>query len=805
MTFSLCCCGKTDVVQDDTAEVEDEDDQEEIEDLPEPVADPEPVHYPGAELAKEGVYDAVNIEVDGLSTHTSICSSGKSGDEIWVVTTDYGQNDINNEAVTSLVKIDCDSEKSTTLVLNDNPYNDPEGILEEHSIRFSYIDYYGFGEFDYHDGITECVFYVASYDSKDKRTHSLFDVRWNEKGELIGSTLLPVDVGTYGTCSEFLYTCDDELLVTYDYMSVNENTVRAVLLSADRFDSPTSSIVSLNKDISEWGSYSGSMVAREDGIYILRRSDMYSEDGVVEGKIDPSTLDVTYNGSLSQLGSGSSYCVGCTDEGYLFSHFSGIEYASLEEKGNIILDYVNSDIPTTGVFNIIPIDGLDKIFFITYGVDYDVPSFMICSARDPEEIEECPVITLAYHYPESEIINMIHDFNTSDSGYRIVVKDYGYYEDIDDFEAWKNKLREDAENGRMCDIICLDEIDDLDIRHLADMNLLADIGKLIEDDPGMSLDDYASGVFDAATVDGTLYNIIPYFAIETVFGSSAIMSGCENWTVDEFINMSEEIGADGGKMFDPYVTRDVFLDSVMNLTGSSWVNLDEDICDFTDPSFMKLLGYAMSLPEEIGYDDGSIYDYWDRSYEMFESGEIRLKFTGLSHISTSLLDGYTYFNASPVYTGLPSPSMDGSCITISDSYVLKADSEYLSVCWDFIKPLLQAPYQDDTYLMPVLLSSLEDEINSCDADVSYDYDGESYTGRPTYFFGETECEMPVLSDEEKEKYLEFILSVDSLYFYNEDIITMVKDAVGDGVRQGKTPEEVASSIQVQVQDYLRDN
>ena len=34
---------------------------------------------------------------------------------------------------------------------------------------------------------------------------------------------------------------------------------------------------------------------------------------------------------------------------------------------------------------------------------------------------------------------------------------------------------------------------------------------------------------------------------------------------------------------------------------------------------------------------------------------------------------------------------------------------------------------------------------------------------------------------------------------------MVKDAVVDGVRQGKTPEEVASSIQVQVQDYLRDN
>ena len=128
--------------------------------------------------------------------------------------------------------------------------------------------------------------------------------------------------------------------------------------------------------------------------------------------------------------------------------------------------------------------------------------------------------------------------------------------------------------------------------------------------------------------------------------------------------------------------------------------------------------------------------------------------------------------------------------------MLNADSEYLDVCWDFMKPFLQTAYQNDTYMMPVLLDALKADVDECDA-----YD-EYENSRPTYYINDEELELPYISDEAKENFYDQISSINALYFTNKDIIAIVEDTVMAGCENGSTPEEVASSIQVQVQDYL---
>ncbi len=804
MLFSLTACGGSSEPPTDVEETED-DEEDDDNDKPDPDTNPdvvvEPVHYPGGELARKNVYKAEYLDID-ISEDYMISSHGETEDGIWFVFTKYAGYGRGDETECKVMVIDHDGNVTEEFMLQDIPYDDPGILLDEHSIKYSRIDYYYFSDFNYTDDGVEVVFPIASYDSKDNRTLSVFDLRWDTSGKFLGSSILPVDAGAYGNLNTFTYTCDDELLVCYGYWGDGDEYNGAILLGKDRFESPKDSVLVESKSADDLGYNTGSIIVREDGVYLLNRTNTFSEGGVAEGKVDLSDLTVTYTGEVSQLGSGRSYAVGFDESGYFFHHFSGIEYASTDKKGRIILDFTNSDICTSGFGIVIPLDGLDKLFCVDHeGIK---SRFMICTSVDPESIEECPVITLAYNYPGTELPEWIHEFNTSDNGCRIVVKDYSFFEERDNYYAWRDKLQDDMLNGRMCDITYLENMDDIDVRLLAESGLLADVGKLITDDPDMDLDDYAINVFEAASIDGKLFQVIPGFNVETVIGSANYMSGYENWMVDDFLALDEELRASGSHMFDPFVTRERFVDEMMHITGSSWVNLDAGTCDFTDPSFMKLLGYALSLSEYYS-TDGYGNDYWEKEAELRENGNIRLAFTRITRPVYMVSNGYSTFNEKPVIVGFPSPDSEGSAIYYDYNMLLKADSEHLSEAWDLVKRFLLPEYQEDSYGMPVLLECLEQQMADCNEDVTtIDENGDSVTGPLTYYFNDEEYEVPQLSDSELKQYYDQLLSVGSLYFTDTVIIDMVKTAVSEGSIQGKTPEEIASQLQLQVLDYLRE-
>ena len=53
-----------------------------------------------------------------------------------------------------------------------------------------------------------------------------------------------------------------------------------------------------------------------------------------------------------------------------------------------------------------------------------------------------------------------------------------------------------------------------------------------------------------------------------------------------------------------------------------------------------------------------------------------------------------------------------------------------------------------------------------------------------------------------KEYEDFILSVDRLYFNEQYIKELIIEELNSAAQEGKTPEETASRIQLQVQDYL---
>ena len=219
---------------------------------------------------------------------------------------------------------------------------------------------------------------------------------------------------------------------------------------------------------------------------------------------------------------------------------------------------------------------------------------------------------------------------------------------------------------------------------------------------------------------------------------------------------------------------------------------------------MKLLGYALSLNEYYSID-GYGNDYWDKEAELRENGSIRLAFTRITRPAYMVSNGYSTFNEKPVIVGFPSPDSEGSAIYYDYNVLLKADSEHLSESWDLVRRFLLPEYQENSYGMPVLLECLDEQMKACNEDVTtIDENGDSVTGPLTYFFNDEEYEVPELSTGELKDYYDSLLSVSNLYFTDTVIIDMVKTAVSEGSMQGRTPEEIASQLQLQVLDYLNE-
>ena len=81
-------------------------------------------------------------------------------------------------------------------------------------------------------------------------------------------------------------------------------------------------------------------------------------------------------------------------------------------------------------------------------------------------------------------------------------------------------------------------------------------------------------------------------------------------------------------------------------------------------------------------------------------------------------------------------------------------------------------------------------------------DGEEYEYTYNYYVDGEECAVPVMSQSQVKEYEDFILSVDRLYFNEDEIKEIITEELNNAAQEGKTPEETASRIQIRVQDYL---
>lgn len=465
-----------------------------------------------------------------------------------------------------------------------------------------------------------------------------------------------------------------------------------------------------------------------------------------------------------------------------------------------IFNFVNSDVVSSSFTIFEPID--DKTFFGAYydWTEDSSDNFKVAKYTkvDPSDVKDKKIITLGVEYLDSETRKDIVNFNKSNDEYRITAVDYEKYNNEDDWSAGTAKLNADIASGQGPDIIISSSSE---AESYAAKGAYADLTDYLKNDPDVDYDDIFPNLIEACSYDGKLYMIAPYFYINTLVGKTSALGNKTSWTVDDFMNFANSL-PEGETVFSN-VTRESFINAILSVNSSEYVDRVKAKTYFDSEDFIKLLEFAATLPENTE-------DYWETYDWSSDQTAFREDKAALQSFTLSDLEGFNYtekgtFGEDITFIGYPCKEGNGSSISFNSVYCISSKCKYPEAAWQFIKTYLMKENQEEiTYGIPASMSRF-DELGEAAKEKPYYMDGNvkvEYSN--TYWIGDTEIEIPVCTDEDIAKVKNFILSVNKTADYVSEIENIITEEAAAFFEGQKSAEDVATIIQSRASIYINE-
>ena len=741
-------------------------------------------------LAKEYVYRFQEIAMpDFGGDEYEVCASDYRDRKIFLLMKvidweHYNDNDIR------ILSVGDDGSGTAVVPLETVPWNpaveDGSGVSENSS-----YDNYTFGA----DGRIYAVryYYREPLNPKENAVSVRFLCCWTTEGRLLWETELE-DCGSG----------DESLFV--NAISVAEDGTASLTLTGEYAwqisvdaQGKASGSKQLSDETFQIFSRNAAVVHRMDGTLLLV---CYGEDDWTENYL------VSYEPAADTMGESSRMPSSGWDGygsltagpgfGLLYSNRTGIfsyvpqdtaspHSPSQAPEGTKIMDFINSDLSVSSFDALIGLS--DTSFAGLFHEDYNSEARLgIFTYVDPADVPDRSVLLLAGCYISGDIMQRVVEFNRSSDQYRIIVQNVEEYDSEEELAAGIEEMTNSVFSGNMPDILVTDG---LPVETYAARGLLADIGELIEKDAELSQTDYLQNVFEAYSMDGKLYYVIPCFHVDTMIGASSVVGDRTSWTFADAVQLLETLPE--GTNLIPEASRSSFLLTMMTYCGGSFIDTGAGKCNFQSQNFLDLLEYAKSLPEELDADSYG-EDYW-RNYE----AQYREGRTLLAGMPISGFEGIDYyvnsiFGEEVSYIGFPMEDGSGSYIKAEEAYAISAHSDHIEGAWEFLRYYLTDDYQSGLRRgLPVQEKIfLENSGSALSGSQNYCIDSEFAAPEP-------------MTEKQLEKLVTFLLSVNRRYFENEEIIDIVSEETEAFFAGDKTAEETAKVIQNRVQIYLDTN
>ncbi len=467
-----------------------------------------------------------------------------------------------------------------------------------------------------------------------------------------------------------------------------------------------------------------------------------------------------------------------------------------------ILNYINSDLDNNNINSVFDLD-TKRLLMTYYDPETYASRFGILTYVDPADIPDKEVISLGCFYLDYSMRGRIVNYNKTNEKYRITIKDYSSYSLVNDYNAGYTKLNNDIIAGQIPDILVLDGYN-MPLDSYASKGVFADIKELIDKDSEIKWDDYMTNVFDAHSIDGKLYSVIPSFFVSTVIGKTSDVGEKQGWTMDEFKSfMASHPDANA---FGETMTRDNMLWMMMTYNGSSYVDAATGKCHFDTPEFASLLEFIKQFPKEYDWENSD--DYYMNYETQYREGRTLLMTMDIYDLRSYIYNSQGYYGEPVTLIGFPSEDGKGAVIHSDSQYAISAKSKNIEGAWEFLRYYLTPEYQNENanYGLPVLKDALKKKLEEAkERPYWMNEDGSKEYYDDTFWLGGQEIPLNPLSDKETDMLYDYISSINKIYYYNEKLSNIISEEVEAFFEGQKSVEEVTKIIQSRAQIYINEN
>lgn len=464
-----------------------------------------------------------------------------------------------------------------------------------------------------------------------------------------------------------------------------------------------------------------------------------------------------------------------------------------------VMNFINSDLATTSISGIVEIS--DTQFIGSYYDNLDNKQHAaLFTYVDPADIPDKEVVSIATYYVDYQMRRRVIEFNKTSETYRITMVDYSQYSTTDDYMSGYTRLNNDILAGNTPDIIVIDR--NMPVESYIAKGVLADIYEFLDEDEELNREDYFQNIFDAYSTDGKLYSIVPDFYVQTVAGKTADVGSEPGWTMQELKQVLAS-KPEGTNIFESDTTRDGIMWYVMMMALPQYMDRETGKCSFDSQGFMDLLEFLKEFPTESDSNAWEDPDYWNNYQSQWREGKTLLAVSTITEARELIQLAHGTFGEPITFIGFPTESGNGSVINTNNRYAISAKSRNRAGAWEFMRYYFTDEYQDASYYMPINKEIWMEHAKKAMERYSWtDENGEVHYEDYTAWIGDTSIVIDPLSQEEVDALYDFVCSLNTAYYYDEDIVNIINEEAEAFFAGQKSVEQVAEIIQGRAQIYV---
>lgn len=488
---------------------------------------------------------------------------------------------------------------------------------------------------------------------------------------------------------------------------------------------------------------------------------------------------------------------------YLVNNYGVYGYNVGDSDVKMLMSYIDSDVNVYELYNLVPVSATE---FYACQDDSMLGTRSICKYTkvDPADVKDKTVITLACNYLDWGVRMAVFDFNKANEEYKIVVEDYAsLYSDANDYMASMNRLNADIAAGKIPDIILLSY--EMPVKSYISKGLFEDLIPYIENDPELSIDSYMPNVIDAFSVEGKMYQLVPYYSINTLVAKTSLVGEERGWTAGEVLDIMAKSPKE--TQFLSYETRENMLNNCLTFAGDQFIDWEAGTCNFETEEFEHLLEFLSGFPEEID-NEAFTDEYWMTYDSLWRENKVIAQPYSMYDIQSYNYMEKGTFGEKITMVGYPSGNGNGSAIVPSLQLGMSAKSAHKEGAWQFLRYFLTDEYQMEKidYGLPLSVNKLDQMLENAQKAPTYTDENGNVVESPEYYYiGNVEIKIDPMSEQEAAALREKILGFDTVYNYDQNLMNIVKEESAAYFSGQKPAKEVAKIIQSRVNIYINEN